>query len=71
MPFVRISASARYALASVLTIVFLLSFVQDPYFRMTRDAAPRIGYHKPSLIESTFFPALQVFLSLKMTLLVF
>lgn len=32
---------------------------QDPYFRMTRDAAPRIGYHKPSLIESTFFPALQ------------
>jgi tryptophanyl-tRNA synthetase len=67
VPVVRISASARYALASVLTIVF----VQDPYFRMTRDAAPRIGYHKPSLIESTFFPALQVFLSLKMTLLVF
>ncbi|KAJ9189083.1 hypothetical protein P3X46_000415 [Hevea brasiliensis] len=32
---------------------------QDPYFRMTRDVAPRIGYHKPSLIESTFFPALQ------------
>nr|XP_027123301.1 tryptophan--tRNA ligase, cytoplasmic-like isoform X2 [Coffea arabica] len=32
---------------------------QDPYFRMTRDVAPRIGYSKPSLIESTFFPALQ------------
>ncbi|KAL3498156.1 hypothetical protein ACH5RR_040888 [Cinchona calisaya] len=32
---------------------------QDPYFRMTRDVAPRIGYNKPSLIESTFFPALQ------------
>ncbi|KAM7274478.1 hypothetical protein ACFE04_016344 [Oxalis oulophora] len=32
---------------------------QDPYFRMTRDVAPRLGYHKPSLIESTFFPALQ------------
>ncbi|KAJ7973594.1 Tryptophan--tRNA ligase, cytoplasmic [Quillaja saponaria] len=32
---------------------------QDPYFRMTRDVAPRIGEHKPSLIESTFFPALQ------------
>ncbi|KAH7685165.1 Tryptophan--tRNA ligase protein [Dioscorea alata] len=32
---------------------------QDPYFRMTRDVAPRIGYQKPSLIESTFFPALQ------------
>ncbi|KAJ1439555.1 Tryptophan-tRNA ligase [Sesbania bispinosa] len=32
---------------------------QDPYFRMTRDVAPRIGYHKPALIESLFFPALQ------------
>jgi hypothetical protein len=27
---------------------------------MTRDVAPRIGYQKPSLIESRFFPALQV-----------
>jgi hypothetical protein len=35
-------------------------FLQDPYFRMTRDVAPRIGYQKPSLIESRFFPALQV-----------
>ncbi|THU59594.1 hypothetical protein C4D60_Mb07t03740 [Musa balbisiana] len=34
--------------------------VQDPYFRMTRDVAPRIGYQKPALIESSFFPALQV-----------
>lgn len=32
---------------------------QDPYFRMTRDVAPRLGYHKPALIHSTFFPALQ------------
>ncbi|RLM98102.1 tryptophanyl-tRNA synthetase [Panicum miliaceum] len=32
---------------------------RDPYFRMTRDVAPRIGYQKPSLIESRFFPALQ------------
>lgn len=32
---------------------------QDPYFRMTRDVAPRIGFHKPALIESRFFPALQ------------
>ena len=32
---------------------------QDPYFRMARDVAPRIGYPKPSLILSTFFPALQ------------
>ncbi|KIY94715.1 tryptophanyl-tRNA synthetase [Monoraphidium neglectum] len=32
---------------------------QDPYFRMTRDVAPRLGYAKPALIESRFFPALQ------------
>lgn len=32
---------------------------QDPYFRMTRDAAPRLGHLKPALIESRFFPALQ------------
>jgi tryptophanyl-tRNA synthetase len=38
---------------------FVFGFVQDPYFRMTRDVAPRLGYSKPALIESTFFPALQ------------
>ncbi|KAK3034130.1 hypothetical protein RJ639_033473 [Escallonia herrerae] len=32
---------------------------EDPYFRMTRDVAPRLGYSKPALIESSFFPALQ------------
>jgi len=32
---------------------------QDPYFRMTRDVAPRLGYKKPALIHSRFFPALQ------------
>jgi len=32
---------------------------QDPYFRMTRDVAPRIGGLKPALLHSTFFPALQ------------
>ncbi|XP_071833539.1 tryptophan--tRNA ligase, cytoplasmic-like [Apostichopus japonicus] len=26
---------------------------------MTRDVAPRLGYPKPALIHSTFFPALQ------------
>ena len=26
---------------------------------MTRDAAPRIGGHKPALVESRFFPALK------------
>lgn len=32
---------------------------QDPYFRMTRDVAPRLGHHKPCLLHSSFFPALQ------------
>lgn len=32
---------------------------QDPYFRMTRDVAPRLGYLKPALIHSRFIPALQ------------
>jgi len=39
--------------------------LQDPYFRMTRDVAPKIGYNKPALIESSFFPALQVLLCCK------
>jgi len=32
---------------------------QDPYFRMTRDVAPKLRYHKPALIHSKFFTALQ------------
>jgi len=32
---------------------------------MTRDVAPRMGFNKPALIESLFFPALQVFLCFK------
>ncbi|XP_014226535.1 tryptophan--tRNA ligase, cytoplasmic [Trichogramma pretiosum] len=32
---------------------------QDPYFRMTRDVAPRLNHPKPALIHSSFFPALQ------------
>lgn len=38
---------------------FTFGFVLDPYFRMARDVAPRLGYNKPALIESSFFPALQ------------
>jgi len=35
--------------------------VQDPFFRMTRDVAMRLGdnFLKPALIHSKFFPALQ------------
>lgn len=32
---------------------------QDPYFRMTRDVAPKLKAPKPALIHSVFFPALQ------------
>lgn len=32
---------------------------QDPFFRLTRDVAPKLGYHKPAVIHSRFFPALQ------------
>ncbi|CAM9839721.1 unnamed protein product, partial [Phaeothamnion confervicola] len=31
---------------------------QDAYFRMTRDLAPKLGYAKPALIHSKFFPGL-------------
>ena len=33
--------------------------VQDPYFRLTREHAETLGFKKPALIESQFFPALQ------------
>uniref|UniRef100_A0A5S6QIQ9 Tryptophan--tRNA ligase, cytoplasmic n=1 Tax=Trichuris muris TaxID=70415 RepID=A0A5S6QIQ9_TRIMR len=32
---------------------------QDPYFRMARDVAPKLGFVKPSMIYSTFIPSLQ------------
>ena len=32
---------------------------QDPYFRMTRDVAEKLGFRKPSCFHSKFFPALQ------------
>eukprot|EP00730_Choanoeca_flexa_P006481 TRINITY_DN12161_c1_g1_i4.p1 TRINITY_DN12161_c1_g1~~TRINITY_DN12161_c1_g1_i4.p1 ORF type:complete len:634 (+),score=195.18 TRINITY_DN12161_c1_g1_i4:87-1988(+) len=31
---------------------------QDPYFRMTRDVAPKLGEEKPALLHSKFFPAM-------------
>lgn len=32
---------------------------QDPFFRMTRDVAPRLNMHKCALLHAKFFPALQ------------
>jgi hypothetical protein len=43
----------RYANVFVLCV-----FKVYPYFRMTHDVPLRLGYQKPSLIESRFFPAL-------------
>lgn len=42
-----------------MSAINILIFPQDPYFRMTRDVAPRLGFHKPALLHSIFFPALQ------------
>jgi len=32
---------------------------QDPYWRITRDVAPKLGYYKPAAIHNTFLPGLQ------------
>lgn len=42
-----------------LPVLIPCAIDQDPYFRMTRDVAPRLGFPKPALIHSSFFPALQ------------
>lgn len=42
-----------------LSLVHLDFESKDPYFRMTRDVAPRLGVPKPALMHSSFFPALQ------------
>ena len=39
--------------------VFELIKKQDPYFRLTRDVAPRLGMPKPALIHCSFLSALQ------------
>jgi len=31
---------------------------QDPYWRISRDVAPKLGYYKPAQIHSTFLPGL-------------
>ncbi|KAG2583778.1 hypothetical protein PVAP13_6KG241600 [Panicum virgatum] len=44
-----------------LRCLIICAVDQDTYSRTIRDVAPKIGFQKPSLIESRFFPALQVF----------
>lgn len=41
------------------TVLIPCAIDQDPYFRMLRDVAPRLGFPKCALLHSTFFPALQ------------
>ena len=41
------------------TVLIPCAIDQDPYFRMLRDVAPRLGFPKCALIHSSFFPALQ------------
>ena len=53
-----INAATPYFVANGI-VVHNCAIDQDPYFRLTRDAAPRLGYLKPALIHSKFFPALQ------------
>lgn len=44
----------------------LSNHLKDPYFRMTRDVAPRLKFRKPALIHSKFFPSLLVCFSLSL-----
>jgi len=39
--------------------LIVMAIDQDPFFRVTRDVAPRLGWEKPALMHSKFFPALQ------------
>lgn len=40
-------------------VLIPLGVDQDPHFRLTRDVAPTLGRHKPSLIHNMMMPALQ------------
>lgn len=47
--------------ASNVPVLIPCGIDQDPFFRMTRDVAPRMrpeGYLKPAVVHSKFFPAL-------------
>src|SRR2546428_5412471 len=39
-------------------VLILAAIDQDPYWRVTRDVAERMGYYKPAQIHSKFLPAL-------------
>lgn len=54
-PFIFNAATVQQAVPCLIPC----AIDQDPYFRMTRDVAPRLKFPKPALIHSMFFPALQ------------
>lgn len=42
-----------------MNVVLFPAIDQDPFFRLNRDIAPRLGFPKPALMHSQFFPSLQ------------
>eukprot|EP01097_Dermamoeba_algensis_P000085 TRINITY_DN1026_c0_g1_i1.p1 TRINITY_DN1026_c0_g1~~TRINITY_DN1026_c0_g1_i1.p1 ORF type:complete len:399 (-),score=106.60 TRINITY_DN1026_c0_g1_i1:134-1330(-) len=58
-PCLSTSFSHIFGPKSAVPCLIPCAIDQDPYFRMTRDVAPRLGFPKPALIHSKFFPALQ------------
>jgi len=48
---------APLAILIMATLLMMLIVCgTDPYFRLTRDVAPKMGAHKPSLIHGTHEP---------------
>ncbi len=63
MVFFTSMQSAPAFLPSILSgrnvpVLIPCAIDQDPHFRITRDVAPKMGYYKPALIHSRFFPSL-------------
>lgn len=64
MPFYTCMQAATCFLPSVLKkkkvpVLIPAAIDQDPYWRITRDVAERLGYYKPAAIHNTFLPGLQ------------
>uniref|UniRef100_A0A915KPT4 tryptophan--tRNA ligase n=1 Tax=Romanomermis culicivorax TaxID=13658 RepID=A0A915KPT4_ROMCU len=46
-------------MASADPSFFAIGRLLDPYFRMTRDVAPKLNFMKPAMVYSSFIPSLQ------------
>ncbi|KAJ2159633.1 tryptophan--tRNA ligase [Coemansia sp. RSA 552] len=58
-PALSSSFPAIFGSAKDIPCLIPCAIDQDPYFRLTRDVAPRLKHKKPSLIHARFLPALQ------------